>query len=46
MNMLAGSDQLQRQIVSGMSESAIRKTWAGDLMLYKNKRKKYLLYED
>lgn len=46
MNMLAGSDQLQRQIVSGMSESAIRKTWTGDLMLYKNKRKKYLLYQD
>lgn len=46
MNMLAGSDQLQKQIVSGMSESAIRKTWAKDLELYKNKRKKYLLYED
>lgn len=46
MNMLAGSDQLQRQIVSGMSESAIRKTWANDLSSYKSKRKKYLLYED
>ncbi len=46
MNMLAGSDQLQRQIISGMSESAIRKTWVNDLSSYKSKRKKYLLYED
>nr|WP_236689398.1 DUF1343 domain-containing protein [Dysgonomonas macrotermitis] len=46
MNMLAGSDQLQRQILSGMSEEAIRKTWADDLNRYKAKRKKYLLYED
>lgn len=46
MNMLAGSDQLQRQILSGMSEEAIRKTWADDLNRYKVKRKKYLLYED
>lgn len=46
MNMLAGSSQLQNQIISGMAESAIRKTWQKDLDKYKLMRKKYLLYED
>lgn len=46
MNLLSGSAQLQNQILSGMSEKEIRKTWNADLEKYKKIRKKYLLYED
>lgn len=46
MNMLAGSAQLQKQILSGMSESAIRKTWEKDISQYMKIRRKYLLYSD
>lgn len=46
MNLLSGTNQLQRQILAGMTESDIRKTWTDDLVLYKSKRKKYLLYAD
>ncbi len=41
---LAGSDQLQKQIISGMSEEAIRATWQGDLKKFKSLRSRYLLY--
>ncbi len=43
---LAGTDQLQKQIEAGISESEIRKSWAEGLIAYKTKRKKYLLYDD
>ena len=45
-NLLAGNAELYKQIMSGMSEEAIRKTWQKDLDAYKKIRKKYLLYLD
>jgi uncharacterized protein YbbC (DUF1343 family) len=42
---LAGTDLLQKQIERGLSEAEIRKTWKEDLALFKEKRKKYLLYK-
>ncbi len=41
---LAGTELLQKQIESGMSEKEIRQTWADDLSQFKEKRAKYLLY--
>lgn len=41
---LAGTDQLRMQLMNGLSESAIRKSWSNDLNAYKQIRKKYLLY--
>ncbi|MBD0830537.1 exo-beta-N-acetylmuramidase NamZ family protein [Aestuariibaculum sediminum] len=41
---LAGTDVLQKQIESGLSMNAIKATWQKDLDDFKNKRKKYLLY--
>lgn len=46
MNMLSGTNKLQQQIIVGMKEEDIRKTWKPELDKYKVKRKKYLLYED
>lgn len=43
---LAGTDQLRKQIVSGMGEKEIRAGWNPALQQYKEKRKKYLLYAD
>jgi uncharacterized protein YbbC (DUF1343 family) len=43
---LAGTDKLRKQIQAGMSEEAIRATWAKELADYKKMRKKYLLYAD
>lgn len=42
---LAGSDLLQLQIQSGMTEEDIRSTWEADLNDFKTKRKNYLLYD-
>lgn len=42
---LAGTDLLRKQIMSGMSEKQIRKTWQKDLKAFKEIRKKYLLYK-
>ena len=44
-NTLAGTDQLRKQIESGMSEETIRTTWQSGLEKYKKLREKYLLYE-
>ena len=44
MDKLAGSDQLRKQIRSGVSEKKIRKSWQKDLEKFKQIRKKYLLY--
>jgi uncharacterized protein YbbC (DUF1343 family) len=41
---LAGTDQLRKQISSGISEEMIRKSWEKDLKYFKQIRKKYLLY--
>lgn len=43
---LAGTDLLQKQIESGMSEEEIRETWKNDLVSFKEKRKTYLLYSE
>jgi len=41
---LVGNDHLQKQIETGMSEAAIKKTWNDKLAVFKEKRLKYLLY--
>lgn len=43
---LAGTDMLRKQIVAGMTDEEIRKTWQPALDQYKQMRKKYLLYKD
>lgn len=45
-NNLAGNSKLKEQIIAGMSEEEIRKTWEEDLNNFKKMRKKYLLYTD
>jgi len=45
-DLLAGNSKLRNQIMSGMSEESIRKSWQKDLNTYKKIRKKYLLYVD
>ncbi len=42
---LAGTDILQKQIESGLTEEEIRLTWQADLNAFKEKRKLYLLYD-
>ncbi|NII25317.1 DUF1343 domain-containing protein [Pseudoflavitalea sp. X16] len=41
---LAGTENLKKQIIAGVSEQAIRKSWEPGLSRYKQMRKKYLLY--
>jgi uncharacterized protein YbbC (DUF1343 family) len=43
---LAGTTLLRRQIMAGVSENDIRKTWEPALSHFKSKRKKYLLYPE
>lgn len=43
---LAGSDQLRKQIIAGLSEEEIRASWAMDLDHFKAKRAKYLIYPE
>jgi uncharacterized protein YbbC (DUF1343 family) len=43
---LAGVSSLRKQIISGISETEIRKSWEPGLSEFKKKRKKYLLYPD
>jgi uncharacterized protein YbbC (DUF1343 family) len=43
---LAGTATLKEQIINGVSEEDIRKSWKPGLDNYKKIRKKYLLYED
>lgn len=45
-DLLAGTKELRRQIILGMSEEEIRATWQQELSEYKIMRKKYLLYPD
>lgn len=44
IDKLAGTSTLRKQIASGMSESAIRKSWQKELNKFKQIRKKYLIY--
>jgi uncharacterized protein YbbC (DUF1343 family) len=41
----AGTDQLQKQIEAGLSESEIKATWQEDLKRFKTIREKYLIYK-
>jgi len=43
---LAGTDKLRNQIIEGVSEDDIRKSWQPALNKFKLMRKKYLLYPD
>ncbi len=45
-NKLAGTDQLVRQIMNGMTAPEIRASWQADLISFKEKRRQYLLYPD
>ena len=42
---LAGTSNLRKQIISGVSEAEIRKSWEPGLSAFKKKRAKYLLYK-
>ena len=42
---LAGTKKLQQQIEDGISERKIRKSWKSDIELFKEIRKKYLIYK-
>jgi uncharacterized protein YbbC (DUF1343 family) len=42
---LAGTDVLRKQIIAGVSEDDIRKTWQPGLKQFAEMRKQYLLYE-
>jgi len=41
---LAGSDELRKQIIQGMKEEDIRKSWQPGLEEFKKIRERYLLY--
>lgn len=43
---LAGTDELRKQLLSGLNEEEIRQSWENDLITYKLIRKKYLLYKE
>lgn len=45
-NLLAGTNQLQSQIMLGTDLKAIQESWKEDLDRYSKLRKRYLLYED
>jgi uncharacterized protein YbbC (DUF1343 family) len=45
-DLLAGSEQLRKQIIAGKSEEEIRASWQPALEQFKQMRKKYLLYEE
>ncbi len=45
-DLLAGTDQLRKQIIRGMTENEIKKTWQDDLSRFRVIRQKYLLYAE
>lgn len=45
-NQHAGNSRLKEEIIVGISEKQIRKSWEKDLQKYRITRKKYLLYPD
>ncbi|WAC09942.1 exo-beta-N-acetylmuramidase NamZ family protein [Dyadobacter pollutisoli] len=44
IDKLAGTENLKKQIIAGVSEAEIRKSWEPELSYYKAMRKKYLIY--
>ena len=45
IDQLAGSDQLRKQIVAGMTEAEVRFSWESDIQEFEEIRAKYLLYD-
>jgi uncharacterized protein YbbC (DUF1343 family) len=45
-NSLAGNSTLKQQIIDGVKEEDIRKSWEPGIKKFKEIRKKYLLYKD
>lgn len=45
-DLLMGTDQVRKDMLSGKDEAAIRSAWHEELMRYKEMRKKYLLYKE
>ncbi len=45
-DLLAGTDMLRKQIEAGASEREIRAQWRAEIEIFKQRRKKYLLYDD
>ena len=43
-NRIAGNSSLKEQLISGVSEIEIRKSWKTRLELFKSIREKYLIY--
>jgi uncharacterized protein YbbC (DUF1343 family) len=43
---LAGTDELRKQVTTGMSADEISRSWQDDLERYRQTRRKYLLYPD
>ena len=43
-NRIAGNCSLKEQLISGVSEIEIRKSWKTRLELFKGIREKYLIY--
>ena len=46
IDKLAGTDQLRKQIVEGLTEEEIRASWQPDLEHFRKVRAQYLLYDD
>lgn len=46
IDKLAGTAELRRQVIAGMTEAQIRSSWQSGIEKFKPVRKKYLLYKD
>lgn len=46
IDKLAGTDNLRKQILEGLTEEQIRQSWQEELVKFKVLRKKYILYDD
>ena len=44
IDRLSGTSEFKKQIMSGVSEEEIRKSWEPGLAAFREKRQKYLLY--
>ena len=43
-NKIAGNSSLKEQLITGVSEIEIRKSWKSKLKIFKGIREKYLIY--
>ncbi|MDL2222293.1 DUF1343 domain-containing protein [Parabacteroides sp. OttesenSCG-928-N08] len=46
LDLLTGSKRMRQQLADGLSEEEIRASWQEELDAYKEKRKRYLLYQE